>query len=49
MGKETTVNMKTSQEFKAFETNMLEEGDKAIKLDKLKFTPYEIKTILLKK
>ena len=33
MGKETTVNMKTSQEFKAFETNMLEEGDKAIKLD----------------
>ena len=47
-GVETTTNLKTIKEFKAFETNMLEEDEKPIKLDKLKFGPYEIKTILLK-
>ena len=48
-GQETVANLKTSEEFKAYETNMLEENPKAIKLDKLKFTPYEIKTIYLTK
>ena len=48
-GKETTAKIETKIEYKeCFEANMLETPQQEATLSKLKFTPYEIKTILLK-